>query len=150
MLGLEIDEEELQLTCGCCGRPVRWMQGFVHIDENTSAMYSATISSAHRDRRIHLVLGMGDWSDDGDARDRVAFAAQVWVGEQSGEPGLVTGFVDVGDVIIPPPKEWGDFRSAEEMRKVGRGHDVFELIDHILASDPRLVKYVIEDMRGRA
>jgi hypothetical protein len=145
-LELEIDEEELALSCNCCGKAVRWMQGFARIDDVTSAMYSATLSSAHRDRRIHLVVGLGDWSDAASSKDRQAFAVQTWLGERSGEEGLVTGFVDESDVIIRPPESWGAFRSAAEMRVDSQREEALELVQEILARDPRLAKYVIEEM----
>lgn len=149
-LSLELDDDELELSCTCCNRPVRWMQGLARIDGSTSAMYSATISPAHRDGRIHLVIGLGDSSEDAPIEDRFSFAAEVWLEKRNGEKVIVIGFVDRSQVIIPPPESWGAFCSAQRMRTNGRRDEVLAIIDEILVKDARLTGYVLEAMQHDA
>lgn len=131
----------INLTCECCGRPVKRVWGFVSKDQGAHAVYYSLMVD-HDDRRwvVHT-LSIGNWWDDN------AVDSRAWMCLQSWSDG--SNF----NVKIVEPEESNHFPWPSGGRPLSRSEaladprigEFFAVVDFVNAHDPAVNSFLNGD-----
>jgi hypothetical protein len=121
-------------TCGCCGGLTVRLTRFVYRDGDAFAAYYATYSNSHPDNEVAMLISLGDWAEDADPRQRVAFYCKVRSDDDSYQAML-------GDAAS---SQWSDAAimgrklSREEALRHREKATAFEVLDEAFLQDQSL------------
>lgn len=141
---IEIEfEEPAETICKCCGSPAVLLVRFLKDDGFTYAAYYAAFAKAHEERRVHGILGLGEWEnddhDDFDPEYGIAFPFQIWINENNYDYGLS----HAEDSPWSHTTCMGKILDPEEALAHERIKDFYHIMDHhILIDDQEILKYL--------
>jgi hypothetical protein len=136
MIEIEFEEPTIK-KCECCGKDTVALTRFVHQDGNAFAVYYAKFTKGHSDKVVYGLIGLGEWGDQSEPRNRTAFPFRIWTTATNFQVGLV-------DASESP---WSDVTYLGEVliREEGLKHpwikDVFHITDHMVADDRMIIDY---------
>ncbi len=135
---IEIEfEKPTESVCACCGNANVHLTRFVYRDGVVYAVYYAAYTAKHEEKRLHGLIGLGDWDDGAKPEDRLAFAFQIWVDVNDFRVGLV----DAKDSAWAQVAFLGRILDREEALGHEWKNDVFHITDHMLTDDLEITNY---------
>ncbi len=135
---IEVGENKNASTCHCCGKKSCVGHGFVYKDDDAHAVYYASWSDAHPDKKVSIALAIGEWDDDSTTDDRICFGVEA--SEDKDEI--------LFRVIEPSESPWPNTDLLGQMltRDEGLSHpllkEVFEIAESILRDHIALREYL--------
>jgi hypothetical protein len=130
MIKIEFNEPNTK-TCDCCGQEVVSLTRYVHKDDYAFAVYYLNFTRGHSPKVAHGLIGLGQWGEDADPKDRLAFPFKVWTNESHYQVGLV----DAEESPWSHVTFLGQILNRNEGLKHEWINDVFHITDHIVADD---------------
>jgi hypothetical protein len=133
-ISIELGDDSTYAICECCGAKAPSVVGFVCNDGDAFAVYFAGWTEGHPSRRVSMVIGLGDWSDNATAEDRRSFGLRCWVEGDSLQ----------FEVQEPVASRYGDNeflgRMLSRMAALADAEiaTVFHIAEHIAEDDPRV------------
>lgn len=132
-----IPEVEEVVTCDCCRRPTRSVEGRLTLHEEPLARFNVRWQPGHPEHSARHVLYLGDWTRKGGMQDGPAVAAADYQG------GDRHGFYlrDDAAQLLPALKPWRPhyIRRADAIGKP-LGERLFAMLDAIHVKDSRLLE----------
>ncbi|MBK1890328.1 hypothetical protein Undi14_09765 [Undibacterium sp. 14-3-2] len=137
MLKIEF-EEPTESRCECCGNTTIRLTRYVYKDNNAFAVYYASFTKGHPEKRLSGIIGLGEWGDDSLASEhRVAFPFQIWLKEDNFQVGLIdkekspwSHVTFLGKIL--------DRESALSHKWIS---DVFHITDHMVVDDKEIADF---------
>ncbi|WP_457329544.1 hypothetical protein [Rhizobacter sp. P5_C2] len=134
-------EEPTQTTCECCGKSTVRLTRFVYNGNDAYAVYYASFTNGHAEKRLSGLIGLGEWGEGGEPENRTAFAFEIRADKDSFQVGLV----DAAD----SPWKHVTFLGRTLDRRVALQHPwiqkVFHITDHMVSDDKEIVDYFAAD-----
>jgi hypothetical protein len=139
-MALQIDPDGRKTTefeCHDCGETAQRVWGFVLDDGDAHAIYFASLYRHDGDEAYVDVILSPTWADDVD--DHETFGCRVGTIENQEDPGasLVTG-----GAAAPDTQLFGHKLTREEAMANPRLDEFWQVVDHILESDPLVRQHV--------
>jgi hypothetical protein len=136
MIEIEFEEPKVN-TCDCCGQDVVSLTRFVHRNGDAFAVYFAKFTKGHSDKVVYGLIGLGDWGDGTEPKDRLAFPFRIWTKDTNYQVGLV----DAKESPWSHATFLGRILDREEALKHSWVKEVFHITDHIVAEDKMVIDY---------
>ena len=136
MIAIEFEEPQIKL-CECCGQEVVTLTRFVHQDDNAFAIYHIKFTRGHSPKVAYGLIGLGEWGDDAQPKDRIAFPFRIWTNEINYQVGLV----DAEESPWSQVTYLGQILNRDEGLKHEWIKDVFHITDHIVLDDKIVIAY---------
>ena len=135
---LEIEfEPPTESVCECCGKTTVRLTRFVLKDGNAYAVYYAEYTTAHDDKRLSGLIGLGEWGDDTGPDERLAFPFRIWVKGDNWQVGLV----NAEESPWSETTFLGRLLDRDEALKHPWVQEVFHITDHMVAEDQEIIRY---------
>ena len=135
---IEIEFEELQIKiCDCCGQEIVTLTRFVHQDDSAFAIYYVKFTRGHSPKVAYGLIGLGEWGDEAEPKDRLAFPFRIWTNETNYQVGLV----DADESPLSHVTYLGQILNRDEGLKHEWIKDVFHITDHIVTDDKIVIDY---------
>jgi len=143
----EIELSEPQASkCSCCDGLVVRMTRFVSRHQDAFAVYYAKYSNLHPANQVSLLISLGEWGEDSDPSQRVAFHCLVRITDTAYEVALE----DASDPLWKDAAFVGRHLSREAALRHRWKATVFEVLDEAFARDPSLCGFLHRVRCGNA
>ncbi len=136
---IEIEFEEPNMAkCECCKNESVSLTRFVYNNGDAHAVYYAKFTKGHDDKVVYGLIGLGEWGEGGEPKDRTAFPFRIWTNEENYQVGLTDkdespwGHVDF----------LGEILDREEALEHPWIKEVFHLTDHMVTDDKNIIEYL--------
>jgi hypothetical protein len=139
MIEIEFNEPNIK-TCECCGQEIVTLTRFVHKDDYAFAVYYISFTRGHSPKVAYGLIGLGQWGDDAEPKDRIAFPFRIWTNESHYQVGLL----DSDDSTWNHITFLGRLLDRDEALKHEWVKDVFHITDHIVAEDKIVIDFFAE------
>jgi hypothetical protein len=139
MIEIEFEEPNIE-KCDCCGREIVRLTRFVHQDENAFAVYYINFTRGHSPKVAYGLIGLGEWGEDAEPKDRLAFPFKIWTNESHYQVGLA----DAEESPWSHVTFLGQILNRDQGLKHKWIKDVFHITDHIVAEDKIVINYFNE------
>lgn len=136
MIEIEFEEPVVKI-CECCGNESVTLTRFVYQDGDAFAVYYSKFTLSHPDKVVYGLIGVGEWGDGSEPKDRIAFPFRIWVKEGQFQVGLV----DASESPWNNVTFLGTILNRDEALKSSWIKDVFHITDHIVTDDMAVVDY---------
>ena len=137
MIRIEFEAPKESL-CACCQNTTVKLTRFVYQDDNAFAVYYAQFTPGHGEKRLSGMIGLGVWGDDtAGPESRLAFPFEIWLNGDNFQVGLS----DAADSPWSGVTYLGRVLDREEALRHPWRADVFHITDHMVSTDPDVVKY---------
>jgi hypothetical protein len=137
MIKIEFEEPILS-RCDCCGETTTQLTRFVYKNDDAFAVYYASFTENHGDKVVWGLIGLGEWGEGSEPKDRFAFPFRLWTDANN-------NLVSLTDKAESPWKEV-DFLGSILDREAALTHpmiqDVFHITDHIVTDDQVVVAFL--------
>jgi hypothetical protein len=134
MIKIEFAEPKFE-RCECCGREIVRLTRFVYQDNDAFAVYYLKFTKGHTPKEIYGLIGLGEWGEDANQGERLAFPFKIWATESHYHVGLT----EVEESPWSQVTYLGKILNRDESLKHKWIKDVFHITDHIVAED-KIVK----------
>lgn len=138
MIRIEFEPATTSAPCPCCGGKTTALTRFVSKDDDAYAIYYARFSDNHPERVVAATISLGDWGEEAEPGDRVAFAVRIWVVGGSYQVGLV----DAADSPWKDVEIIGRTLDRAEALAHPWVKEAFHITDHMVADDPEIHAYL--------
>jgi hypothetical protein len=136
MIEIEFEEPKIE-KCDCCGQEIVRLTRFVHKNDNAFAVYYIKFTRGHFPNVAYGIIGLGEWGEGSEPKDRVAFTFKIWTNESHYQVGLVDAEESPWSYVT----FLGQILNRDEGLKHKWIKDVFHITDHIVAEDKIVVDY---------
>jgi hypothetical protein len=135
---IEIEfEEPMVKKCDCCGQEIVTLTRFVYNDGEAFTVYYANFTRGHEDKVVTGIIGIGEWGDNAEPIDRLAFPFRIWTNETNYQVGLI----DAKESLWSDVTFLGQILNRDEALNHEWVSDVFHITDHIVKDDKLIVEY---------
>ncbi len=142
MLTIEPDGEKLHGACPDCGEATRSVWGYVSTQEAARAVYYIRWTDYHLERGAQVAVSIGVWGDDSRPIERAMFGIECRTGADG------PGFMLVNAESMPWEDAFLGMRLTRQQALADpRRAEVFEILDRIVAEDPRFRTFLAGRMR---
>ena len=141
MLSFEFNAPTESEPCSCCGGKTTSLTRYVYKDGDAHAIYYARFSDNHPKRTVLATVSLGEWGEEANPEQRVAFALQLRSTSSEYE-------VEVLDSAQSPWHEAtiiGRTLDRAEAMKHPLLSEVFHITDHMVTEDKPLKTYLDEN-----
>lgn len=135
---LEVGKDAEPSLCKCCGKTSCVAHGFVYKQGDAYAVYFASWSTMHTDKKVMFAIAIGEWDDSSSVADRTCF------GIEAQDLNNDIGF----RVFEPEESPWpendllGVMLSRDEALNNKLLDEVFEILEYVLHNHSALKKYL--------
>ncbi len=136
MIRIECEEPTSSL-CDCCGNVTVRLTRFVYNDGDARAVYYASFTPGHEEKRLSGLIGIGEWGEDARPEDRVAFPFQIWTNRDNFQVGLT----NAADSPWSDVKFLGRVLDRDEALLHPWIKEVFHVTDHMVSDDVAITDY---------
>lgn len=140
MIEIEFEEPVLD-NCECCGKEIVRLTRFVYQDDDAFAVYYAKFTKGHSDKVVNGIIGLGEWGENGQPEDRLAFPFLIWIDETDYNVGLVNADESPWSHVT----NLGRILDRDEALKHPWIKDVFHITDHMVEDDKLIADYFLEN-----
>jgi len=135
---IEIEFAEPQYTeCECCGGKTTSLTRFVYKNGDPFSIYYLCFTDGHKKKIVDGIMGLGEWEEDTNPQNRVAFPFRITLEKEKYNICLV----DSRESSWQDTEVLGKILDREESRKHYFLNDVFQIIDHIVIKDSEIIEY---------
>lgn len=136
MRSLEFEEPQYS-SCECCGNKTTKLVRYVLQNDIPFALYMAAYTEGHEDKIVELIVGLGSWNDDSLPTERTAFT--LWIRENNDAWAITLTHKE--DSTWRNVTFLGQVLGREEALQHPWINDVYEITDHILSEDKKIIEY---------
>ena len=131
-------ETPTESRCECCGKTTIRLTRFVYKDNDAFAVYYASFTPDHDEKRLSGIIGLGEWGDDDVGPEaRVAFPFQITLQDDNYNVRMIDARESPWcDVTFLGRILDRDEALAHEWIK-----DAFHITDHMVADDNEIIRY---------
>ncbi len=129
--------EPTESRCECCGNVTVRLTRFVRRNGGAYAVYYAQFTTAHAEKRLSGLIGLGDWSEEAKEEDRVAFPFQIWLANDN----FVVGLTNASNSPWSHVTYLGRLLDREEALRHAWIKEVFHITDHMVTDDKAITNY---------
>ena len=104
------------------------------------AAYYVMFTNGHENKVAQLLIGLGEWGEDGSPEKRAAFAVNVW--DDGGNWGV--SLTDKDESPWSHVDFLGRILNREEALAHSWVKDVFHITDHIVSEDEPVIEFFVE------
>ena len=139
MIETEFEKPKYSL-CECCGNTTTKLTRYVYQNGDAFAVYYVLFTNGHENKVAQLLIGLGEWGEDGSPEKRTAFAINIW--DDGGNWGV--GLTDKNESPWSHVDFLGTILNREEALAHSWVKDVFHITDHIVSEDQPVIEFFAE------
>jgi hypothetical protein len=144
MLTIEFMNPKEPKLCECCGGLTTSLTRFVYKDGDAFAVYYASFTDNHTERLVKMLVGMGEWGEDGSPERRRAFALVLRASESEYQVTVVDAKASPWSHV----KLMGRIMDRTEALKDPFITDVYHITDHVVEGDQIIREYLNAERRA--
>lgn len=136
MIEIEFEKPNVY-KCECCGNEIKKLTRFVYKNDDAHAVYYAQFTKGHEDKIVYGIISLGEWGEDGEPKDRVAFPFKI----RTNKNDYLVELMDKEDSPWKGVELLGQILNRKESLKHEWVKEIFHITDHIVSEDKEIIHF---------